>query len=325
MKTNALMSISLCAMMLVSGRTLAAPADTQNILKALDENQARMVQAFVDRDAEAFATCWTPDIVCAVEELPLIRGREQISSVFLDAAGGASMHGLEKLNRQLWKCGDYVYETGVYVHRFALTGREQVQSNAKNFVTVWMKQTDGSWLRAAEAWNNRPIPSADQLANWRAQSLQDIPFTIVDAPSDDGADDVEETLEQLAELEQTFHRIFLTENVGPAVDTYTDDVRYLSGESGWFVGRQQVRDWVMAGRKQMTLVGIECDVVTTGGNGKMAYVVNGFHWQFKAAETGDQVHDFFGKGLHVWQRQPDGTWKILIDINNMNPPPGTGQ
>ncbi len=322
MKTNTLTSMALCALVLVSGRSLAAPANTQSILKALDENQARMVQAFVARDAGNFASCWTPNAICAVEELPLIRGREELSSVFLDAVGGASMHGLERLNRRLWMCGGYVYETGVYVHRFALTGREQVQSNAKNFVTVWVKQPDGSWLRTAEAWNNCPIPSADQLADWREQALQDIPFTVVDAPAADGADDVEKALGQLAGREQTFHRIFLTDDVGPAIDTYTDDVRYLSGESGWFVGKQQLRDWIMAGRKQMTLVGIECEVVARGGDGKMAFVVNRFHWQFKAAETGDQVHDFFGKGLHVWQRQSDGQWKIVIDINNTNPPPG---
>jgi ketosteroid isomerase-like protein len=25
-----------------------------------------------------------------------------------------------------------------------------------------------------------------------------------------------------------------------------------------------------------------------------------------------------GKSLHVWQRQADGSWKILLDLNNMD-------
>lgn len=318
MKTIIRIGMALCTLILISVPGHAEPETPQEILKALDKNHTQMVQAFVNRDADAFAACWTPDAVCVIEALPLLRGREQLCSVFLDAVGGSSMHGLERLNREAWKSGDYVYETGVYVHRYALTGREQVQSSAKAFVTVWEKQPDGSWKRAVEAWNNRPAPSSEQLADWRNQSPQDIPFTVVEAPAAVSID----IPAQLAGLEKTFHDYFLTEDVNPAIDMYADDARLFSvGSTDWCVGNKQIRELVLNSRKHSKLVGIEQDVVASGGDNQMGYIVNRFHWQFKLPDTGENVHDFYGKGLHVWQRQADGKWKILLDIHNSNPPP----
>ncbi len=321
MRTNVRIGLALCAWMLLSGRGYAETVDPVNVLKALNENHARMVKAFVDRDAEAFATCWMPDAACAIEQLPLLRGKDQLCAVVLDAVGGSSMHGLERLNRRVWICGDHVYETGEYVHRYAMTGREAVQSSAKTFVTIWNKQPDGSWKREAEAWNNRPAPSAELLAEWKTQALQDVP--VVDMNKAEGVSDAErESIrEQLIELEQTFHDVFLADDVKPAIARYTDDARLLSGGSDWLVGKKQIRNWIMDGRKQAKLVGMDCETVASGVDGGMAYAVNRFHWTFTPV-GGDQTFDFYGKGLHIWQRQPDGQWKILIDINNTNPPPG---
>lgn len=323
MKSITLPASVLCATFLTLSQGIAKPLDRQAVLKALDENHARMVQAFVDRDEDAFASCWAPDAVCLAEELPLLQGKDQLCNVFLDAVSGASMHGLEKLDRRIWESGDFVYETGVYVHRYALTGREQVQSNAKSFLTVWKKQPDGSWKRAAEAWNNQPFPSLEQLEEWRKLTAEDIPFTNMDSGTAASSDDEDAILARLAGIEKTFHDDFLSDDVEPAIDIYADNARLFStGSKDWTVGQKQIRELILNSRKHSKLVGIEQDVVASGGDKQMAYIVNRFHWQFKLPDTGDQVHDFYGKGLHIWQRQADGKWKILIDINNTNPPPG---
>lgn len=31
-----------------------------------------------------------------------------------------------------------------------------------------------------------------------------------------------------------------------------------------------------------------------------------------------------GKYLNIWQKQPDGTWKVTVDMGNQNPAPGDG-
>jgi ketosteroid isomerase-like protein len=37
-------------------------------------------------------------------------------------------------------------------------------------------------------------------------------------------------------------------------------------------------------------------------------------------ENGVEQHSY-GKYLNVWQKQPDGTWKVLVDIGNERPAP----
>lgn len=320
MKSLARLAIGVLYVMTAQG--WAEPAEKQGVLKALDDNHARMVQAFVDQDANAFAACWMPEAVCLAEELPLLQGKDPLCNAFLDAVGGASMHGLEKLDRRLWQSGDFVYETGIYVHRYAFTGREQVQSSAKYYVTVWKKQPDGSWKRAAETWNNQTIPSAEQLEEWRKQTPEDLPFDVLSGQADGTEEGMDAITEQLYGIEKTFHDYFLSDDIEPALAMYSDDARMLSGGRDWCVGKAQIRDMVMNGRKQAKLIGIECDSIASGGDQRLVYIVNRFHWQFTPVGGDGQIYDFYGKGLHIWQKQPDGQWRIVIDINNTNPAPG---
>ena len=38
-------------------------------------------------------------------------------------------------------------------------------------------------------------------------------------------------------------------------------------------------------------------------------------------DPGDPVAASFGNYITIWQRQPDSTWKVLIDLGTANPPP----
>ncbi|MBN2685239.1 MAG: DUF4440 domain-containing protein [Pontiellaceae bacterium] len=280
------------------------------VLEALSANQEQMRQSFIDQDADAFVSCWAPNIICMVDELPIIQGSEPLRAVFSEAAGNPDTHNLKRLNRQFWMSGATIYETGVYTFGGA---------NAKTFVTVWSQQPDSSWTRAVEIWSDRAFPSAEQLDEWSQQTPEQLPFVEMKGGSTAGMDAI---LSRLEVLEQEFHHYFLSDNAEPAVDVYADDARLFSAESGWLVGSEAIRKQIMNSAEQSTLVDIERKTIRAGGDDQMIYMVNQFHWQLKMPSTGEQIHDFYGKGLHVWQRQPDGQWKILIDINNTNPPPG---
>ena len=67
------------------------------------------------------------------------------------------------------------------------------------------------------------------------------------------------------------------------------------------------------------LVDMTQEVVHVEGNNQMLFVVNMFTWTFKGASTGENV-TWPGKGVHVWTRQQDGSWKILLDLYNLSVP-----
>jgi ketosteroid isomerase-like protein len=67
------------------------------------------------------------------------------------------------------------------------------------------------------------------------------------------------------------------------------------------------------------LVSVNRDLIQIEGDGNMVYVVNLFAWTMKDPSSGNEF-TIPGKGVHVWQRQADGSWKIFIDINNTDVP-----
>jgi uncharacterized protein (TIGR02246 family) len=53
-------------------------------------------------------------------------------------------------------------------------------------------------------------------------------------------------------------------------------------------------------------------------NGDLAIETGTYDWTVQP-KKGKAVHDV-GKYLTVWKRQPDGSWKIIRDIGNADPP-----
>jgi len=56
---------------------------------------------------------------------------------------------------------------------------------------------------------------------------------------------------------------------------------------------------------------------TIEGNDQMFFAVNLFSWTFKDDSSGKNV-TFPSKGVHVWKRQQDNSWKILLDLYNLS-------
>jgi uncharacterized protein (TIGR02246 family) len=62
--------------------------------------------------------------------------------------------------------------------------------------------------------------------------------------------------------------------------------------------------------------------VEVDGDGDLAYVYGVYTMVMAAAEGEDPAEDR-GKYLEIWKRQPDGSWKVALDIFNSDlPPPG---
>lgn len=57
--------------------------------------------------------------------------------------------------------------------------------------------------------------------------------------------------------------------------------------------------------------------------GDHAFERLGFVLRMTPVGGGDPVEEV-GRGLHVYERQPDGSWRIVLDIWNVGPPAGSG-
>ena len=84
-------------------------------------------------------------------------------------------------------------------------------------------------------------------------------------------------------------------------------------------GRADILEHIKKGMNESPLVDINQHVVHIEGNDQMLFAVNLFSWTFKDKSSGENV-TLPGKGVHVWKRQQDNSWKILLDLHNLSVP-----
>ncbi len=99
---------------------------------------------------------------------------------------------------------------------------------------------------------------------------------------------------------------------------YADDVILMEPNAQAWHGREGLSRAIDGMLSQVVLKDgtVTTEDVIVGGD--LAVETGAFAWTFEAKTGGGVVRK--GKYLTVWKRQPDGSWKILRDINNSNEP-----
>lgn len=104
------------------------------------------------------------------------------------------------------------------------------------------------------------------------------------------------------------------------VSVYAADVAYMPPNAPLLTGREAAMEWAAA-----TAEAYEIDAeytgsaVTVAGDWAIERYAGSFTFTPKAG--GAPITDTM-KGIHVYQRQPDGSWLIAQDIWNADGPPG---
>lgn len=98
---------------------------------------------------------------------------------------------------------------------------------------------------------------------------------------------------------------------------------FMAGESTFLPqgglpthGRDNIRDLLLQGGEgQLTWVPQACEVARSGDLG--------FTWglyEFRARDTQGNPRLSTGKYISVWRRQANGSWRVILDGGNSNPP-----
>ncbi len=94
----------------------------------------------------------------------------------------------------------------------------------------------------------------------------------------------------------------------------TEDFVQLDPRSPPLVGIKAWREW--ADSLDLGDVNARFDVDELAGNGDLAYV----RWSFAGSWTeGGEVMETQGKGLSLFRKSPDGSWRISHNVWNSNP------
>ena len=108
-------------------------------------------------------------------------------------------------------------------------------------------------------------------------------------------------------------------DINGALTQWADSMTVLPPNEPALRGREAFRTWLEVFVKQLKVVDAkftESEVVTSGD---LAIERVGFAWTLQPVAGGAPITEI-GKGLHVFRRQTDGTWKLAMDVWSADAP-----
>lgn len=137
--------------------------DTGAIEKQLQVNEAKWNRAYAAHDAEALAGMYADDAALANPGEQLVRGKEAIRQATNDFAADPNLKVAFRANRiQVARSGDIGYARGRFTMTMTNPGTNRPETSTGHYLTVWQKQSDGSWKVVEDMITPGPPPAVAQ-------------------------------------------------------------------------------------------------------------------------------------------------------------------
>jgi ketosteroid isomerase-like protein len=288
--------------------------DKSELLKQIEIITNILIQAFNAGDIDTILSYYTDDVMSLPDQHEAAIGKGALHKLQLEAKQeGVKIHSIKGLEQQIWDCGDFIFEAGRCVMSLKSPKLRYLLSDWRKSVTVWIRQPDGSLKIKLDSWNPDVIPDANAVFE---SAMPVVTMVAGSAPSDS---DMEAIYTQIKQKESTFHKTFIDHDAEAAIQFYTDDAVIMSWGKDAIRGKANIFSDIKKSMSDEPLVDMTQHVVHIEGNDKMLFAVNLFSWTFKDKSSGENV-TLPGKGVHVWKRQKDDSWKILLDLYNPSVP-----
>jgi ketosteroid isomerase-like protein len=208
----------------------------------------------------------------------------------------------EPIYADISAAGDMGYDTGPW--EFRPNGAADKPVAFGNFMTIWKKQADGTFKFALDLGISNPQPTSAQALSFSGTKAK--------AKEKASERDVEAGRERLLDVERAFAKASAGEGALKAYLSYmADEVRLLHEGKFPFIGKQAARTEVEARAGVMNWQPEKADISRSID---MGYTYGTYDW--KAA---DGKADEKGYYVHIWKRQPDGKWRVVMEVLNPLP------
>ncbi len=293
-------------------------SETQMSLPAqLKHITDEMIQAFNDGNIEKMLSYFADDAIVLPDQHEIAIGKDSLRNLYLaNKKENTKINSVNCLEQKLWICRDLIFETGKVVMSFTIPESTLQQSSWLNYVAVRSRQPDGSIQTLLDSSNPAPIPEDGNIPEPSKPVVINITSGV--NPSEE---DMEAVYGKIRQYESTFHKAFIDHDIEVAAGFYADDAILMPWRQNTLKGKKDITEYINKSFAELPMVAMTQKVCHVEGNSRMLYAVNMFTWTFKDPSSG-QDSTIPGKGVHVWSLQRDGSWKILLDLNNPSIPVG---
>ena len=141
--------------------TSSAFAQDAALKEKFQKMNNEMVKAILADNSETIMAMYTNDVISMPSYEPMLKGKDAMMEAHKrNHEAGFKMNDMTLTTMNVWSSGDFAYEIGTYTIDMTMPGMEGWKDNGK-YLTVWQKQSDGSWKVKAETWNSDNNPWAD--------------------------------------------------------------------------------------------------------------------------------------------------------------------
>ncbi len=126
--------------------------------------------------------------------------------------------------------------------------------------------------------------------------------------------------EKLMQLSRDWSKVAQTDSIDKALSYWADDaVVMLPGDEA-IKGKQAIREMVVGAKKIPGFkISWEPLSASVSKSGDMAYLIEVNQVSFHDS-TGNTITEY-NKAVTVWRKEPDGSWKNVVDTYNAMPAP----
>lgn len=130
--------------------------------------------------------------------------------------------------------------------------------------------------------------------------------------------DVEQERAALLKTDREFAQASVDHGVVEAFKMYlTEDAIQLPQNSQPHFGKQAIAE-AMSADAQMTLTW-QPQKAEVAKSGDLGYTWGTYEVKVPNPDGGERTG--YGKYLNIWKKQPDDSWKVVVDMGNQSPPP----
>jgi uncharacterized protein (TIGR02246 family) len=136
-----------------ASRSHAVSPDVATVRRGIDAGNAAYIAAFKKADARELSQVYDPQGSRLNDGGVVVRGRSAIEKDVGDFISQVGPVRVTLDSKEFWLIGDQAYETGIWSYTFTPKGKSE-QHIGGHYVTVWKKQSDGSW----KIWADMGVP-----------------------------------------------------------------------------------------------------------------------------------------------------------------------
>lgn len=133
---------------------LTTAAAAEDVRQAIEQVNARFVEAFKAGDAATIASLYTESAKMLPPDATEVVGREAIQELWQ----GAIDDGVKDLTLKAMDveaCGDLAYEVGSFSIQVPAENNAMATAGG-NYLVIWKRGPDGRWRLHIDTWNDAP-------------------------------------------------------------------------------------------------------------------------------------------------------------------------